>query len=55
MKTNNIKVLICSLHDVLWNGAEWERVGMHEFMEDGPSKLKKFYRKAIKLTHPDRN
>lgn len=43
VQKNNIKVLLCSLHDVLWPGANWERVGMHEFMEDGPAKLKKLY------------
>ena len=55
MQKNNIKVLICSLHDVLWSDAAWERVGMHEFMDDGQAKLKKLYRKAALLTHPDRN
>lgn len=40
---------------MLWADAEWERVGMHEFMENGPAKLKKLYRKAVLLTHPDRN
>lgn len=28
---------------------------MHEFMENGPAKLKALYRKAALLTHPDRN
>jgi len=28
---------------------------MHEFMEGEQAKLKKLYRKAILLTHPDRN
>jgi len=26
---------------------------MHEFMENGPAKLKALYRKAALLTHPD--
>ena len=50
---NSIKVLICTLHDVLWDGAKWKRVGMHELMEF--NSVKKNYRKAILVVHPDRN
>ena len=56
MQKNNIKVLLCSMHTVLWEGANWKPIGMHEFMEgDQASMLKKLYRKAILLAHPDRN
>lgn len=50
---NSIKVLLCTLHDVLWEGANWKRIGMHE-LADGNS-VKKAYRKAILITHPDRH
>lgn len=55
VQKNNIKVLLCSLHDVIWQGSGWKVVGMHEFQEGEAAKLKKLYRKAILLTHPDRN
>ena len=56
VQPNNLKVLLCSLHDVLWEDANWKRIGMHEFMEgDQKPKLKKLFRKAILITHPDRN
>lgn len=40
------------MHDVLWPEANWKRVGMHEF--ESPTSVKKLYRKAILITHPDR-
>lgn len=55
VQPNNIKVLLCSLHDVLWTDSGWKRIGMHEFLEGEQAKLKKFYRKAIMMTHPDKN
>lgn len=36
---NSVKVLLCTLHDVLWQGANWKRVGMHDLME--PNAVKK--------------
>eukprot|EP00345_Euplotes_harpa_P010567 CAMPEP_0168349922 /NCGR_PEP_ID=MMETSP0213-20121227/20766_1 /TAXON_ID=151035 /ORGANISM="Euplotes harpa, Strain FSP1.4" /LENGTH=325 /DNA_ID=CAMNT_0008360079 /DNA_START=210 /DNA_END=1187 /DNA_ORIENTATION=- len=49
---NSIKVLLCTLHDVLWPSANWKRVAMHEVIDQNA--VKKTYRKAILITHPDR-
>lgn len=35
---NSIKVLLCTLHDVLWEGANWKRVGMHDLMDSNQVK-----------------
>ena len=51
-KKNHIKVLLCSLHSVLWEGNNWQIVGMDK-MND-PNQVKKFYRKAMMMCHPDK-
>ena len=49
---NHIRVLLCTLDQVLWTGNGWERVGMDKLLD--PSSVKKYYRKATMLCHPDR-
>lgn len=49
---NHIKILLCTLQDILWQGNGWKRVGMHEVQD--PLEVKKLYRKASLLCHPDR-
>ena len=49
---NHIKVLLCTLQDVLWKNNGWERVGMDKVQD--PNEVKKLYRKATLLCHPDR-
>lgn len=52
LKKNHIKVLLCSLHSVLWQGNTWQIVGMDK-MNDSNS-IKKYYKKAIMMCHPDK-
>ena len=49
---NNLRVLLCTLQDVMWQGATWKRVGMADVMD--PSVVKKLYYKAVMLVHPDK-
>ncbi|GAB6028806.1 DnaJ (Hsp40), sub C, member 6 [Chamberlinius hualienensis] len=52
-KQRNIRALLCSLHNVLWDGENrWSEVGMHQLV--GPNDVKKFYRKACLAVHPDK-
>ncbi|XP_071954389.1 cyclin-G-associated kinase-like isoform X1 [Antedon mediterranea] len=52
-KERNVRALICSMHDVLWDGeARWKPVGMHQLVT--PESVKKFYRKAVLTAHPDK-
>ncbi|KAF6038325.1 GAK [Bugula neritina] len=52
-KERNIRALLSSLHQVLWDGEErWKPLGMHELVE--PSQIKKWYRKACLTAHPDK-
>lgn len=49
---NSIKTLLCTLHTILWKGAKWEVVGMDKVQN--PIQVKKLYRKAILITHPNK-
>lgn len=49
---NNIKVLLCTLQDVLWPQNTWKRVGMADVQD--PHTVKTLYKKATLLCHPDR-
>jgi len=49
---NHIRVLLCTLQDVLWANNGWQRVGMDKLLD--PNEVKKFYRKATMLCHPDK-
>lgn len=49
---NHIRVLLCTLQDVLWQNNGWQRVGMDKLLD--PNEVKKFYRKATILCHPDK-
>jgi hypothetical protein len=52
-KKDNIRALLCSLHNVLWEeDGRWEPVGMHQLIT--PNEVKKVYRKALLIIHPDR-
>ena len=52
-KERNIRALLCSLRDVLWEGeSRWKDVGMHQLVTaDG---VKKVYRRAVLVVHPDK-
>lgn len=51
-KKNHIKVLLCTLHQVLWKGNTWQIVGMDKM--SNPNEVKKYYRKAMMMCHPDK-
>ncbi|KAG0226052.1 hypothetical protein BGW42_003941 [Actinomortierella wolfii] len=51
-KEDNLRALIASLHTVLWEGAGWKAVGMHELVTASQVKVK--YMRAIGRMHPDK-
>lgn len=46
----NIRALLCTLHTVLWDGADWKPVSVLV----RPIDVKKAYRKALLLVHEDK-
>mmetsp|Transcript_11475 Transcript_11475/g.42002 ORF Transcript_11475/g.42002 Transcript_11475/m.42002 type:complete len:545 (-) Transcript_11475:164-1798(-) len=48
----NIRGLLSTMDQVLWEGAGWEGVSFGELMYD--KGVKKYYRRAIVLIHPDK-
>ncbi len=51
-KHDNIRALLGTLSDVMWEGSRWKPVSMADLMD--PSAVRKAYRKAIILMHPDK-
>ncbi|KAG5840268.1 hypothetical protein ANANG_G00187010 [Anguilla anguilla] len=52
-KERNIRALLSTLHTVLWEGeTRWKPVGMADLIN--PDQVKKFYRKAVLVVHPDK-
>ncbi|KAB7505493.1 Cyclin-G-associated kinase [Armadillidium nasatum] len=51
-KEKNIRALLCSLSSVLWEGAKWNDIGMHQLVHHND--VKKMYRKACLTVHPDK-
>lgn len=51
-KEANLRALIASLENVLWDGCGWKSVGMAELISPGQVKVK--YMKAIAKVHPDK-
>ena len=49
---HNVKVLLCTLPDILWPDNGWERVAMDKLME--PKDVKKVHRQYIVKFHPDK-
>lgn len=49
---NDIKVLLCTLHTILWPGNTWKVLSMAELMDN--SAVKKYHKKAIFMVHPDK-
>eukprot|EP00743_Colponemidia_sp_Colp-15_P000696 GILK01000773.1.p2 GENE.GILK01000773.1~~GILK01000773.1.p2 ORF type:complete len:303 (+),score=81.56 GILK01000773.1:1701-2609(+) len=50
---NNIRALLCTVHDVLWPESGWNRVNMADLVEG--KKVKLVYMKAIRIVHPDKH
>ncbi|EFP00773.1 hypothetical protein CRE_21171 [Caenorhabditis remanei] len=52
-KERNIRALLGSLHNVLWEGSDrWNQPSMGDLLT--PVQIKKQYRKAILVAHPDK-
>ncbi|CCF37353.1 UBA domain-containing protein [Colletotrichum higginsianum] len=51
-KRENLRALIGSLDQVLWEGSGWKKVGLHELVM--ANKVKIHYMKAIAKCHPDK-
>jgi len=51
-KRENLRALLSSLDNVLWEGSGWKKVGLHELVM--ANKVKIVYMKAIAKTHPDK-
>jgi hypothetical protein len=49
---NHVRVLLCTLNDILWPDCGWERVAMHEVMDN--DSIRKVHRKYITRLHPDK-
>lgn len=50
---NNIRILLSTLHNILWEGSDWEPKTVADMMTD--ISVKKVYMKAILIVHPDHN
>ncbi|KAK5662978.1 hypothetical protein OQA88_6390 [Cercophora sp. LCS_1] len=51
-KRENLRALLSSMENVLWEGSGWKKVGLHELVL--ANKVKIIYMKAIGKTHPDK-
>ena len=51
-KSDNLRALLSTLQDVLWEDCNWKEVSMMDLMN--PSQVKKQYRKAMIIMHPDK-
>jgi hypothetical protein len=51
-KNDNIRALLSTLQSVLWEGSGWKEVSMMDLMN--PAQVKKSYRKAMIIMHPDK-
>jgi len=47
-----IRNLLCTVHGVLWEGANWKEVPLRNLIT--PQDVKKNYQKAVRVVHPDR-
>merc|ERR1719203_1322397 len=50
----DIKVLLSTLHTVTWPNSGWKECPLSELVTN-ESNIKKYYRKAILLAHPDKH
>jgi len=51
-KKNNLRSLISTLHQIIWEDSGWREVSLGELVP--PGALKKFYRKSVMIVHPDK-
>lgn len=50
---NNIRALLCTVHEVMWPGCDWQPLSLSDLMM--PKQIKVNYFKAITKFHPDKN
>eukprot|EP00931_Biecheleriopsis_adriatica_P060157 TRINITY_DN36113_c0_g1_i1.p1 TRINITY_DN36113_c0_g1~~TRINITY_DN36113_c0_g1_i1.p1 ORF type:complete len:356 (+),score=85.76 TRINITY_DN36113_c0_g1_i1:47-1069(+) len=48
-----IRTLLSTMHTVMWENSGWQPLSLSELVAD--SNIKKYYRKAILMAHPDRH
>ncbi|CAD7929018.1 unnamed protein product [Amoebophrya sp. A120] len=53
-KCRDVRTLLASLQDVIWEGSTWHPVSLGDLMLN-PSRVKKCWQKAILISHPDRH
>ncbi len=51
-KKNNLRSLLSALHQILWEDSGWQEAPLSELVQ--PGALKKYYRKAVVIVHPDK-
>ncbi|KNC78869.1 hypothetical protein SARC_08716 [Sphaeroforma arctica JP610] len=51
-KTGNIRALISTLPEILWEGVEWEPIGIDKMLK--PVGVKRSFMKACLVVHPDK-
>lgn len=51
-KEDNLRALLASLHEILWEGTNWKKVSMADLVM--PKKVKITYMKAVAKVHPDK-
>ncbi|CAH8676906.1 unnamed protein product [Schistosoma haematobium] len=51
-KDRNLRALLCSLPAILWDGVQWNHVGMADLITR--EQVKRQYRKAARVVHPDK-
>lgn len=49
----DIRTLLSTVHEVIWSDSSWQPVSLADMVAK-EGNIKKFYRKAILITHPDR-
>lgn len=52
-RVKNIRTLLSTMHQVMWDGSKWAEVNMGKLIN--PPDVKKFYRKAMIVVHPDKS
>eukprot|EP00051_Salpingoeca_urceolata_P021098 m.325045 g.325045 ORF g.325045 m.325045 type:complete len:1234 (-) comp19733_c1_seq2:31-3732(-) len=52
-KKQNIRALLSTLHEVLWDDAKWKTIQLNDLMT--PEQVRKAYQRACIVVHPDRN
>lgn len=52
-RKKNIRTLLSTMHNVMWENSKWQPASMAKLLN--PAEVKKSYRKAMLVVHPDKN